>query len=115
MEEAHGRLLKEFDTKAYHDLTEELEEAIEKIRKSIEKAYNHVRTKKGRRAYREEIVEADTILNSADLLAKKGEMAIMKANGREAVLCWSKAVELVPHNANFKDGLQRSRGLGASG
>ena len=114
VEEAHERLLKEFDAKAYHDLTDELTEAIAKIRKRVDHAYSQVRTKNGRRSYREEIVEADTILNSADLLAKKGEMAIMKANGREAILCWSKAVELVPGNASFKDGLQRSRGLGAS-
>ena len=80
----------------------------------MDHAYSQVRTKNGRRSYREEIVEADTIFNSADLLAKKGEMAIMKADVREAILCWSKAVELVPGNASFKDGLQRSRGLGAS-
>ena len=112
---ARDRLLKEFDAATYHDLTDDLSEGIQRIRTKIEEAHSYLKVKRNRMAYREEIVEKDTILNSADLLAKKGEMAIMKADGREAVMCWSKAVELVPNNKSFKDGLQRSRGLGASG
>lgn len=114
VEVAYDRLLEEFDASKYHDLTPELKQAIERIRKKVEEANKFLKVKKNRKSYREEIIEADTILNSAELLAKKGEMAIMKADGREAVLCWSKAVELIPQSKTFKDGLQRARGMGNS-
>lgn len=114
IEDAHKRLLEEFDPEAYHNLTDELRKGISIIRERVEEAYHYVRDKRQRRAYREEIIETDTIINSADLLAKKGEMAIMKGDSREAVTCWSKALELIPNKTSYKDGLQRAKGVGAS-
>ena len=111
VEAAHERLLKEFDVDRFHDLTDELKQGIAEIRRRVVESHAYLKEKRNRTAYREEILEKDIILNSADLLAKKGEMAIMKANGREAVTCWSKAIELVGNNKQFKDGLQRARSL----
>ncbi len=51
------------------------------------------------------------IVQSAELLAKKGEMAIMKKDYREANLCWGKAMELVPGRSEFREGYQRAQAL----
>jgi len=45
------------------------------------------------------------------LLGKKGEMAIMRKDRREASSCFSKAVELVPGEPLYRDGLRRSSGV----
>jgi hypothetical protein len=112
IETAYKRLQTEFDPEAYHDLTKELKDGLKRIMDKVDEAHVYLKVKKNRVLYREEILEADTIFNSADLLAKKGEMAIMKADGREAVTCWSKAAELIPNKKSFKEGLQRARGIG---
>ena len=72
-------------------------------------AYQFLRNDQQRRAYREEIIEEMKIQMSADILAKKGEMAIMKADRREALNCWGKALELKPSDPSLREGLERAR------
>ena len=95
----------------YHDLTPELEQALEAINHKVDAAYAVIRDPTRRRAYREEIIEKDMIVNSADLLAKKGEMAIMRADAVDARACWGKAVELMPNRKDFRDGLMRANAI----
>ena len=111
VEAAHRKLLDEFDPKKFHDLTPELADAIKRIRTAADEAYEKVKDRKLRGVYREEIVEDALIRNSAELLAKKGEMAIMRGDGREALNCYQKAHELVPQHPEYRDGLNRARGL----
>ena len=111
VEAGYDRIKEEFELSKYHDLTDELKAGIKEINTRAEQSYGYLKVKGNRSTYREEILEKDMILNSADLLAKKGEMAIMKANGREAVLCWLKAIELIGNNSKLKEGLQRARAL----
>lgn len=111
VEAAYERMKAEFQIDNYHDLTDDLVKGIQEINKRVDESYAFLMVKTNRKTYREEILEMDKIVNSAALLAKKGEMAIMKANGRDAVLCWSKAIELVGNNSKFKEGLQRARAL----
>jgi Flp pilus assembly protein TadD len=54
-------------------------------------------------------MEKIMIEHSAELLAKKGDMAFMKDNGREARDCFVKAVELMPKVAEYQTGLARAR------
>jgi hypothetical protein len=111
VEDASERMLKEFDEDSFHDLTDELKKGITEIRKRVEQSHAYLSIKKNRTAYREEILEKDMILNSASHLAEKGEMAIMKGDGREAITCWTKAIELIGNTKKLKEGLQRARSL----
>jgi len=96
---------------AFHDLSGEHKEALKVINDYIDRSYQAMRDTARRRAYREELVEKDMIINSAELLAKKGEMAIMRQDPRDAQACFGKAVELFPQNASFRDGLQRAMAI----
>ncbi|MEC8278374.1 MAG: hypothetical protein VX026_11685, partial [Myxococcota bacterium] len=70
--------------------------------------YQMLKTDSSRREYRLKVVERDLIVNSADLLSKKGEMAIMRFDKREACACFSKALELMPNKSEFREGLRRA-------
>jgi hypothetical protein len=111
VEGAYERLKAEFQLDNYHDLSDDLVKGIQEINKRVDQSYAYLKVKSNRKTYREEILEMEKIVNSAELLAKKGEMAIMKANGRDAVLCWSKAIELMGSSAKLQAGLQRARAL----
>ena len=108
VQEAYTRLCKEFDPGVYHDLPEDVLRAISRVKTRVDEAHSAILDDLKRRAYREEVIEKDTIMQSAELLATKGEMAIMKHDQREANLCWGKALELVPGNTKYRDGYQRS-------
>ncbi len=111
IQSAYRKLSEEFEVERFHDLTPELEKAINLIAKAIGVAFEKVQDKRIRRTYREELVEPAMVVQSAELLAKKGEMAIMKKDFREANLCWSKAMELIPERKDFRDGYQRAQAL----
>ncbi len=111
VEAAHRKLTKEFDPASYHDLTPKLERGLSAIKQSLEAAHELLRDRARRRAYREEVIEASMIVQSAELLSKKGEMAIMKKDYREANMCWSKALELAPNRGEFREGYQRAQAL----
>mgnify|MGYP001434958797 CR=1 FL=1 len=64
-----------------------------------------------RRAYRKEQIEDFLIVQSAALLAKKGEMAVMRKDRPEAVNCFAKAAELVPRSGEYKEGLKRASSI----
>jgi hypothetical protein len=111
VEVAYNKIRDEFDASKYHDLSTEMTAAFTKISGRIELAWESLNNDKKRRGYREEVVEANTIMMSAELLAKKGEMMIMKKDRREAVICFSKAAELDPRNSTYREGLSRARSV----
>jgi len=104
----YRKMKEQYDAKAYHDLDDKLTTALEEINKALDDAYREIRNPTRRRAYRLEIIEEYMVIQSAELLAKKGEMAIMRGDMREARLCWGKAAELVPNRADFQAGLNRA-------
>ena len=108
---AYKRLLKEFDPKAYNNLPKELVTNIAEIREKVEESYQVLRNDHQRRAYRAELIEDFMILQSADMLAKKGEMAIMRKDRRDAEVCFSKALELVPGHPASRSGMDRAAGI----
>lgn len=101
----------EFSDAELGDYSVEFENEINKIRKRFNEGYRTLKDDQSRRAYRITLIEKDLILNSADLLSKKGEMAIMRFDKREACACFSKALELVPNHKQFRDGLLRSTAI----
>ena len=111
VDQNYRRLKEEFKSDRFHDLSPELTEDLGKINARLDEAFEAIETDRARRAYRATVIEQDSIMQSADLLSKKGEMAIMRKDKREAVSCFSKAVELVPGEAGFRDGLRRSSSM----
>jgi len=111
VDQAYKRLKGDYDPSRFDGLPPESLTDIETIRASLDKAHARLKPDRGRREYRREIIEEDIILQSAELLSKQGEMAIMRHDRRDATACYGKALELVPRNPAYRDGLQRSTTL----
>ena len=87
---------------------EQYRPALEEIAAGVEDAAKVLTNDASRREYRASIIEKMKIEQSAEMLAKKGEMAIMKEAWREAQDCFSKALELRPGTPEYREGLSRS-------
>jgi tetratricopeptide (TPR) repeat protein len=105
------RVTAEFGGKHYQRLPRDMAEKVETIMARIQESYEFLKDERKRRTLRQELIEKDMIQASAEILAKKGEMAILKGDARAALDCWGKAVELLPNNGAFRDGYNRARGL----
>ena len=81
------------------------------INREIKSAYQQLSDDDQRRQYRSRLIKRQMILQSASLLGQKGKMAISKGNKREAVLCFSKALELSPDQNDLVQGLQKASSL----
>jgi hypothetical protein len=111
VEAAWERLRAEYDTSSWKELPLELRENLELIYRRIQEAYETLRSDHTRREYRKKVVEGFMITQSAELLGRKGEMAIMRHDRREALVCYAKAIELVPTEPSYKEGMQRSQAI----
>jgi tetratricopeptide (TPR) repeat protein len=109
IQSAHQRLLEEYDPAQYEDPPGELIRAMEFVRQRLGEAYAVLSSDDRRRTYRKELLEPMMIRQSAELLSKKGEMAIMRKDRREAMTCFAKALELQPGNPAYREGMQRAR------
>lgn len=114
VEAGFKKLDTEFNPSSFHDLTPELAADLQHISKRVREAHAVLKDDNSRREYRKKIIEGFMIVQSAELLARKGEMAIMRKDRREAVTCFLKALELVPGGAEYREGLRRSQEVMAS-
>ena len=108
VQDAYSRMKKQYDIERFSQLTSEQEELLEKIHARFDEAFANLESDSSRRRYRAEVVEKDAIANSADMLGKQGEMAIMRRDRAAACGAFAKAAELVPGEASFRDGLRRA-------
>jgi hypothetical protein len=112
IEKAHQKMRAEFDlSDSPVKLPNDVLVASREIVAKIDEALSTLKPELSRREYRKKIVEPMMIMQSAELLSKKGEMAIMRQDRREACGCFAKALELVPGHPEFRDGLRRSTAL----
>ena len=81
------------------------------INREIKSAHEQLSDDDRRRQYRSRLIKQQTILQSASLLGQKGQMAISKGSKREAILCFSKALELNPGHQDLMQGLQKASSL----
>lgn len=112
IEAAYKRLKEEYSLEAYDDLPEDLAKVVLRISARLDEAFAVLNDEFQRREYRKTLVEDFMIVQSAELLAKKGEMAIMRNDRRMAVSCFGKALELQPRSAEYRSSLQRARATG---
>lgn len=106
---AHRKVASDFDPASFKELPPELLGELRKINERIQKAAQTLRTSDNRREYRKQILEGFMIEQSAELLGRKGEMAIMRHDRREAVACFAKALELVPKHPEYLEGMTRAQ------
>jgi len=111
IQDNYNRMKEEFKPSRFHDLPADLLSALDQINARIDEAFSEIESDRDRRTYRAKIVEKDMILQSAELLGNKGEMAIMRRDKREATTCFAKAAELIPNEPKFREGLRRSEGV----
>lgn len=111
VEAGYRRLMAKFDPAAYKDLPADLMESLEYIRGRLKESFDYLRDDQRRREHRKEFIEPMMIVQSAELLAKQGEMGIMRKDRRHSSLCFAKALELVPGRPDFREGMQRARSI----
>jgi hypothetical protein len=112
IEKAYKRVHDEFDvTKISIPLPAELRKDAEEILTHINESHEFLKDASQRRAYRKTLIEPMMIRQSADLLSKQGEMAIMRRDRRAACGCFTKALELMPKSSLYKAGLKRSTAI----
>ena len=106
--ESYERLKTEFRTERFSSLTAEQTADLETINAKLDEAFTVLESDAGRRRYRADVIEKDAIVNSAEMLGKQGEMAIMRRDRAQACGAFAKAAELVPGEPMFRDGLRRA-------
>jgi DnaJ-class molecular chaperone len=109
VEAAYQKLAAEFAPSSVARFGDASRPTIQYISDCLKEAYDVLKTDASRREYRLKVIEKGKIEQSAEMLSKKGEMAVMKALAQEALECYVKANELVPHVAEYREGLQRAR------
>ena len=107
----YHRLMTEYDPDNYKELPAEMVDDLNYIRERLEQSYAVLQDERQRREYRKTLIEEFMILQSAELLAKKGEMAIMRQDSKLAVDCFAKACELAPRVPEYRASLQRARAV----
>ena len=109
--ENYERLKTEFRADRFTDLDPSQEADLEAINARVDEAFAALENDSGRRRYRAEVIEKDAIANSAEMLGKQGEMAIMRRDRAQACGAFAKAAELVPGEPSFRDGLRRATSI----
>ncbi|MEC8191171.1 MAG: hypothetical protein VX944_11040 [Myxococcota bacterium] len=109
--ESYERLRTEFRTERFSGLDAKQIADLEAISARIEEAYAVLENDTGRRRYRADVIEKDAIVNSAEMLGRQGEMAIMRRDRAQACGAFAKAAELVPGEPSFRDGLRRATSI----
>lgn len=109
--ESYERLRTEFRTERFSGLDAKQIADLEAISARIEEAYAVLENDTGRRRYRADVIEKDAIANSAEMLGRQGEMAIMRRDRAQACGAFAKAAELVPGEPSFRDGLRRATSI----
>lgn len=108
VQEAYQRIKDEFQIENFSGLDASHEADLALINTRLDEAFSILESDSSRRRYRQEVIEKDAIINSADMLAKQGEMAIMRKDRRAACGSFAKASELIPGQSSFRDGLRRA-------
>jgi len=108
---AHARLKEEFAPERFSRLGEPTTGYIRLINERLDQAHSVLSDERRRREYRREVIEEMKVTQSAELLGKQGDMAVMRNDRRAAMACYGKAAELVPGSADYRDGLARARTL----
>jgi hypothetical protein len=112
VEEAFQRMKKSYDPVKNPTMPSSLHTEAAFLLEHITDAHGILKDDKRRRSYRLKLIEKDMILQTAMLLSKKGEMAILRHDRREACACFSKALELIPGNQDYIAGLRRATAIG---
>ena len=108
IEEGYRRLAAKYDPAGYPDVPDDIREGLEYVRSRLKESFDYLRDDSRRREHRKEFIEIDMIVQSAELLAKQGEMGIMRKDRRHSSLCFAKALELLPGRPDFREGMQRA-------
>ncbi|RME21292.1 MAG: hypothetical protein D6798_18500 [Deltaproteobacteria bacterium] len=111
VDRAYQRLKSEFTPARFQGMPPTAIADVSMINQKLDEAHAVLSDPHRRREYRKEVVEESKIVESAALLAKQGEMAVLRNDRDHATTCFAKAVELAPGIGDYRAGLQRARAL----
>jgi tetratricopeptide (TPR) repeat protein len=115
VEEGYRKLVAAYTLDPKLELAADVRSDATVILQRAKSAYELLLDDARRREYRKKLFDAVTLQQSAELLSKRGEMAIMRKDRREALNCFSKALELMPTMNEYKEGLKRSQDIQVGG
>jgi hypothetical protein len=107
---AHKKAIADFSPDV-RGLDPGIRDRLAAIVKALEDASVDLRADDRRRLRRRQFVDEARIQSSAELFARKGEIAIERKDGRGAIVCFLKAQELLPKDDRFALGIQRAKKL----
>ena len=100
--EAYEHTKQAFDPSLIADASPLMEELAEVILPAVEGAFEQIKTKPERVAYREEMYTQDQIETAANYLVEQGEMELFKQDVKLARAKFSRAIELCPDVKAYK-------------
>ncbi|MCB9779118.1 MAG: hypothetical protein H6742_11190 [Alphaproteobacteria bacterium] len=111
VEQAYQRLKKEYKPSRYARMDDADRADVDKINVALDAAREALLDDRARREYRKSVIEESKIVQSAELLGKQGDMAVLRNDRRAALTCFSKAAELIPGRPEFRQALMQARNL----
>lgn len=111
VETAYERLKNEFRPGRFRGMDAAALSDVATINEQLEAAHATLADDRRRREYRKSVIEEGKIVQSAELLAKQGDMALMRHDRQHATMCFAKATELVPQRPEFRASLARARAM----
>ena len=108
IESKYQLLMSEFSLQNHPQVPPALQSKIPEIMQGIYQAYSVLVDDNKRRNYRDSIIERSSIEQSAKLLGQQGQQALQKADKKTAIASFSKALELIPGEAIYVQGLRQA-------
>ncbi len=108
--EAYEAHKKEFSPEAWPDeILADSRHRLEEIQEALDAAYEVLKDKKTRTAYRETIVNSMQLLNGVQLYFRKGDMAMLRRDARESLMSFQRVLELEPRHKGARQKVQMIR------
>jgi hypothetical protein len=110
VQSAYDSHKKEFETENWADaIVADSQHKIEEIQVAVDKAYEVLKDKKSRAEYRETVVNSMQLLNGVALYFRKGDMAMLRRDAREALSSFQRVLELDPRHKGARQKLKMIR------
>lgn len=106
VDRAYKEHAEEFDPAAWPDeILAEDGSKLDEIQVALKRAHQVLSDKKSRAAYRETVVNSMQLLNGVQLYFRKGDMAMLRRDAREAIESFQRVLELDPRHKGARQKL----------
>ena len=108
VETRYQYMMSEMNVHGNPNVPSALQQQIPVILNGIHQAYTELRDAEKRRTYRQRIIHQSDIEQAARMLGEQGKAALAQSNKRQAIQCFTKALELHPTDVSLVQGLRQA-------